>query len=61
VDAEKVTAAKAFSIPAALARALRARDVAFEDSLRDYPLKHEPRLSSTAETSRYQWHGETGR
>jgi len=31
----------------------------FEDSLRDYLLKHEPKLSITPETSRCQWHGES--
>ncbi len=30
----------------------------FEDSLRDYLMKHEPGLSITPETSRCQWHGE---
>lgn len=36
-----------------------AGDVGFEDSLRDYLRKHEPRLSITAATSRCQWRGET--
>ena len=31
----------------------------FEDSLRDYLMKHEPGLSITAETSRCRWHGES--
>ena len=31
----------------------------FEDSLRDYLMKHDPGLSITAQTSRCQWRGET--
>ena len=31
----------------------------FENSLRDYLMRHEPGLSITAETSRCQWRGET--
>jgi hypothetical protein len=31
----------------------------FEDSLRDYLMKHEPGLSITSQTSRCQWRGET--
>ena len=31
----------------------------FEDSLRDYLIKHEPDLSITPETSRCQWRGES--
>ena len=34
-------------------------DGGFENSLRDYLMRHEPGLSITAETSRCQWHGET--
>jgi hypothetical protein len=31
----------------------------FENSLRDYLIKHEPELSITSETGRCQWRGET--
>ena len=32
---------------------------AFDDSLRDYLMKHEPDLSITTETSRCKWFGES--
>jgi hypothetical protein len=32
---------------------------AFEDSLRDYLLKHDPGVSITSQTARCQWHGES--
>ncbi len=34
-------------------------DGGFENSLRDYLMRHDPGLSITAATSRCQWHGET--